>query len=67
MARDQYGETLHGLDAKYPRKDLLKRLGRKGAQRMYHDTKDGKSHHIGYIVGQQWFTLYTVEEWKRKA
>ena len=59
MARDQHGETIHGLVT--PRKDLLERLGRKHADKMYVDTKDGRTLHIGYIVGHQWFTIYKVE------
>ena len=65
MAIDQYGETLHGLT--HPRKDLLKRLGRKSAEKMYLDKDDGSSVHVGYIVGDSWFTLYEVTPFEAKA
>lgn len=59
MAIDQYGQTFHGL--KHPRKDLLERLGRKHASKMYVDGQDGKARHIGYVIGQQWLTVYQVK------
>ena len=62
MGQDQYGQTYH-LEPQHPRKQLLDRLGYKSAQKMYIDTKDGVSKHIGYIVGGLWITLYEVHEW----
>ena len=59
MAIDQYGHTYHGLGA-HPRKELLKRLGRSHAERMYCDKSDGTAVHVGYIIGGLWLTLYTV-------
>ena len=64
MARDQYGNTIHALDAKHPRKDLLEKLYKKSAVKMYCDTVDGEAKHTGYVVGNQWFTFYKVTEWK---
>ncbi len=60
MGRDQYGNDFHGLV--HPRKDLLERLGRKSARKMYTDTKTG-SRHIGYIIGGHWIEIYTVCQW----
>jgi hypothetical protein len=59
MAVDQYGTTYHGLS--HPRKDLMERIGRRHAEKMYQDRKDGTSHHVGYVVGGHWCTVYRVE------
>lgn len=63
MGRDQYGHTYHNLGL-HPRKELLARLSRKSASRMFIDTKSGESKHIGYIIAGLWITIYTVGEWK---
>jgi hypothetical protein len=60
MAIDQYGQTYHALGV-HPRKTLLARLGRQKAQKMYVDTKDGKTYHIGWIIAGLWLTVYKVE------
>ena len=62
MAVDQFGQTFHGLE--HPRKDLLERLGRRHADKMYQDTTDGKTRHVGYIINKQWLTVYRVVQWK---
>jgi hypothetical protein len=62
MGIDQYGRTYHGL-GRYPRKELLKRLGYRYATKMFVD-RNGQACHIGYVIGQHWITLYSVEEWK---
>lgn len=66
MAIDQYGHIQHGLV--HPRKDLAERhsISPSSVQKMYSDTKDGESVHVGYIVQQSWYTLYTVVPWKGK-
>ena len=61
MAIDQHGTTFHGL-GDHPRSELLKRLDRKSAQKMYVDSKSGPKH-IGYIISGRWLTLYVVNEW----
>jgi hypothetical protein len=38
MGIDQYGQTYHNL-GKYPRKELLERLGYKNAKKMYSGQK----------------------------
>ena len=48
MAIDQYGQTYHGLE--HPRKDLLERLGRSHAEKMYRDTLDGRTVCTGYVT-----------------
>ena len=65
MAIDQYGNTHHGLE--HPRKDLLERLGRKHAEKMYVDTKDGTAKHIGYVIAGLWLTVYEVKRWENAA
>ena len=62
MAVDQYGQSFHGLQN--PRADLLKRLGRKHASKMYRDTKDGRTRHVGYIIAGLWLEVYRVSTWK---
>ena len=63
---DQYGER-YKLD-KHPRKELLEKLGRKHADKMFvDDVKTGEAKHIGYIVGGRWVTVYEVHEWKGGA
>ena len=60
MAVDQYGHTYHGLGA-HPRAELLRRLGRRHAERMYVDGRDGATYHIGWIIAGLWLSVYTVE------
>ena len=60
MAIDQYGQTHHNL-GQHPRKALLERLGRKHADKMYVDKKDGSSVHIGWIIAGLWLSVYRVE------
>ena len=64
MRIDQYGQAYHNL-GKYPRKELLVRLGHKKASKMYQDKKDGYVH-CGYVVGQYWITLYILEPFERR-
>ena len=59
MGIDQYGTHYDDL-GKYPRKELLARLGYKQAKKMYVDKKDGTTVHCGYVVGHWWITLYEV-------
>ena len=66
IAIDQYGQDFK-LYSKHPRKELLDYLGRKKATKMYVDTKSGKSKHIGYIIGGQWFTFYEIHEWSKEV
>lgn len=65
-AVDQYGTKLV-LEGKHPRKELLEELGRKHADRIYVDTKDGRTLHVGYIVAGSWWSFYNVTRWEREA
>jgi hypothetical protein len=60
MGIDQYGDTYHNL-GKYPRKELLNRLGYKKADKMYRDKKDGSVVHCGYVIGGRWINLYEMK------
>ena len=66
MGLDQYGDTYHDLGP-HPRKALVERLGGGRVAKMYVDTKDGATKHIGYVVGRLWVTLYTSERWEIDA
>ena len=66
MAIDQYGHHYDDLGA-HPRTALAKKLGYspKSAQKIYQDKKDGQTKHVGYIYGNYWCTVYTVQAWER--
>ena len=63
MARDQYGNTVHGLT--HPRKELLDRFGRQHADKIYRDKADGSTVHVGYIVAGHWYSLYEVTPFEK--
>jgi len=64
MAMGNLGTTIHLTDAKkHPRGQLLRDLGKTHAKKVYSDSKEGVTKHVGYIVGKEWFTLYEVREW----
>lgn len=63
MAVDQYGNTYHALGA-HPRKELMKRLGRKRASRMYQD-RNGKALHVGWVIGGHWLKVFEVSPMER--
>ncbi len=65
MAVGNRGNTIHLTDSeKHPRGQLLEKLGATHADKMYVDTEDGFSKHIGYIVWGEWFTVYEVHGWE---
>lgn len=63
MAVDQHKNIYRGLV--HPRKDLLKRLGRKHAVKMYRDGANGPKH-IGYVIGGLWLALYEVKLFEKE-
>ena len=67
MAIDQYGQTEHLGFTNHPRKTMLEKLGYKKASKMYVSKTDGRSVHIGYIIGQRWFRLFEVTPFERSA
>jgi len=62
---DQYNNHYH--ISKYPRKELLEQLGMKHAEKMYHDTVNGKARHSGYIISGMWIDVYEVHSWDSKG
>ena len=66
IAIDQYGQRYLNL-GKHPRKALCDRLGRKHVSKMYCDDGNGKSNHVGYVIGGHWLTLYNVTPWIGKS
>jgi hypothetical protein len=45
---------------KHPRKELLEHFGRKHADRVYVDRKDG-TYHVGYVIAGLWIRVLGVE------
>jgi hypothetical protein len=66
IAVDQDGQMYHALGP-YPRKELLQRLGRRRASKMYIDTRDGRTLHVGYVIAGLWLTLYEVKRFERPS
>ncbi len=60
---DQYGQK-YKID-KYPRKELLDRMGATHADKMYCDTKKGDSKHTGYVIQGLWISVYEIHEWNK--
>ena len=67
LAVGHFGTTVKLTEPKYPRKQLLDKLGASSAVKMYCDTRKGEQKHIGYIIGDEWFTLYEIHEWVGKV
>jgi hypothetical protein len=65
MGIDQYGNHYDGLLR--PRKDLLNRLYRKHAEKMYIDKIDGTVKHVGYIIAGLWISLYEVTPFEKSV
>lgn len=61
------GEKLSLYGTNHPRKQLLEKLGRKHADKIYCDSKDGQTRHVGYIVAGAWWNIWEVHEWQGKA
>ena len=56
MARDCQSGDLIALRTQYPRKELLKMMDRKHADKIY----IGEGRHIGWIIGTRWFEVFRV-------
>jgi hypothetical protein len=59
---DQHGEVYNNM--KHPRKELMERIGSKHSEKMYQDI-DGKSHHVGYVIGGHWVRLYIARRFAK--
>jgi hypothetical protein len=51
---DQYGNKFYADTVK----SLKQQIGKTKASRMYVDGKDGKTYHIGYVIGEHWLTAF---------
>ena len=64
LATGSNGTTVFMFDPKaHPRRQLLAKLGASSVRKIYVDSKDGTTKHVGYIVGNEWFNVYEVHEW----
>ena len=52
---DQYGNKFFAKTLK----ELKAEIGRTKASKMYVDSTDGKTYHIGYVIGEHWLKAYT--------
>lgn len=55
---DQYGDRVAACTVR----ELRDQVGTGKVSRMYRDKKDGKTCHVGYVVGHRWFTAYVPYE-----
>ena len=51
---DQWGGKVRARTVK----ELREQCGGGRVSKMYRDTKDGRTLHVGYVVGQRWFNQY---------
>lgn len=63
---EQDGQTIHLTEPKFPRRQLMAKLGASRCDRMFVDKKDGNTVHCGYIVNGQWYRLYQVRSWEKE-
>jgi len=56
---NQYGH-IYKIAGKFPRKELLEKLGATKASKMYVDRLDGSAVHVGYVIRNEWITIYDV-------
>ena len=63
VAHDQWGNTF--FLGKHPRKQLLEKMGKKHAEKIYVDVKndDGSitTIHSGWKIGNSWFDVFRLE------
>jgi hypothetical protein len=57
LAINQFGEQV--WINKHPRKELMEHCGSKHAQKMFVDI-EGEPHHVGYVIGRQWWDVFRV-------
>ena len=63
VAQDQWGNTF--FLGKHPRKELLAKMCRKHADKLYVDIKNENGRittiHSGWKIGDSWFNVYRLE------
>jgi len=60
---DQYGN--HYTIKEHPRKELVEQIGIQHVDKMFVDTKEGESKHVGYVIGGHWVEILEVHDWKK--
>lgn len=55
---DQWGNRFGASTVR----ELCQKAGYSRARRMYQDKKDGRSVHVGYVIGPHWCTAYQPYE-----
>jgi hypothetical protein len=55
---DQYGQIFRCNT----RKELMETIGSKHCDKMYVDTSDGQSKHVGYVIKSHWLRFYQEGE-----
>jgi hypothetical protein len=58
IAENQFGEVR--WIKKHPRKELIEHCGIKHVNKMYVDDNEGVSHHVGYVIGSNWWTVFKL-------
>jgi hypothetical protein len=59
FARNQMGDV-HMCVTRWPRQELKSLSGGGRVSKMYVDDASGNAQHVGYVIGDQWWTLYKV-------
>lgn len=72
IAINQYGETVKLTEPTHPRKQLLSALflstgGLSHCEKMYCETTDGQTKHVGYVIGGGWWSIYEIHDWSKGA
>ena len=60
LSADQYGNKII-LRGRFPRSALLDHCGRRHADIIYQDRKDGGMVKVGWIVAGSWWSVYKLE------
>lgn len=55
---DQYGNRFGAKTIKELKEEVCPFLKSPKVSKMYQDTREGKTMHVGYIVGNHWLTAY---------
>lgn len=55
---DQYGQPVWARTVR----ELREKVGGGAVSKMYVDKLDGRTVHVGYVVGRRWFTKYMPVE-----
>lgn len=56
----QYGEKFYANTVKELRSQI--NMGGSRVSKMYVDTKDGRTKHVGYVIGDRWLDMFIPYE-----